>query len=79
MNVNLGEDIPALDDKKKLAEVQATTLRFLRTSGYRSMIENIAYRLIASSFYFLKKDRIDFDERSKLWICTGMKLELWHC
>ena len=78
MNVNLEEDIPALDEKKKLTELQATTLRILKTSECRSMIENIAHRLIASSFYFLKNDRIDFDETSKLWICTGMRLELRH-
>ena len=72
INVDLGEDPPALDDKNKLTEVQTKTEKLLRTGEYKSMIEKVAHKLIASTFYFLKDERIACEDDSNWFICTGM-------
>jgi hypothetical protein len=77
MNVDLKEDPPTIDDKAKLADVQAKTTELLKSGEYQSMIEKVAHRLIASSFYFLKDERIGLDDASHSWICTGTALKIW--
>lgn len=72
LNVDLGSDPPHLDEKSKLAEVQARTTHILRSGLYNSQIQRIAQRLIASCFYFLKDERMELDESSQQWVCTGM-------
>ena len=71
INIDLGEDPPALDDKSKLTYIQSKTLAILRTAECQSFVEQVAHRLIASSFYFQKDGIIKFDEATHTWTCTG--------
>lgn len=76
LNVDLGQDPPKLDETAELTTLQSLTGQILRTSEYQRAIENIAHRLVASSFYFLKENCTDFDEKSQMWICTGTQIAL---
>lgn len=72
VNVDLKSDPPHLDEKKKLKQLQYTTKEALRTPEYRLLIDNVACSLIASTFYFIKDERIDYDDTCNLWRCTGI-------
>ena len=74
INVDLQEDPPALDDKRRLVDLQSRTQGILRSIEYQSTIERVAYKLVASSFYFLKSDKIEFDKKSSWWLCEGITL-----
>ena len=67
-----------MDDKYKLTSVQTKTEKLLRSGEYQSMIEKVAHKLIASSFYFLKDERIVCEDDSSSFICTGI-VELIYC
>ena len=71
LNIDFGSDPPPLDDKGKLAVVQAKTTQILRSGLYNSLVQKIAQRLIASCFYFSKDERMELNESSQQWTCTG--------
>lgn len=60
-----------MDEKAKLSELQDLGTRLLKSDHYRNIIEQIAHRLVASSFYFLK-ERFWYDEASGISTSTGM-------
>lgn len=71
LNPDLGEEPPALDDKAQMRSLQATVAKLFKTPEYELMTERIAYRLIASSFYFEKTEPIEHDEVESHYICKG--------
>lgn len=71
VNLDLGREPPHMDEKDKLAGLQDSGVRLLKTEEYRSIIERIAHMLVASTFYF-SKDRFWYNEDSGTWTCTGM-------
>ena len=71
VNLDLGREPPHMDEKDKLAELQDTGNRLLKTDEYTSIIEKIAHLLIASTFYFAK-GCFWYNEDSGTWTCTGM-------
>lgn len=71
VNVDLWREPPKMDEKDKLAQLQALGTKLLQTDEYRSMIEKIAHMLVASTFYF-SKNRFWHDEDSGMWTCTGI-------
>ena len=72
MNVDLGKDPPALDNNGELSSLQSQTTQILRSADCQSTIEKVAHRLVASTFYFVKDERLGFDEKTQMWNCTGM-------
>lgn len=71
LNVDLGVNPPQLDEKQKLPELREKTRELLDSIKYQAVIEKIAHRLVASTFYFLKDDRIGFSKSSSSYVCTG--------
>lgn len=71
INLDLKQDPPKIDEKTKMSELQDLSTRLLKTDDYRNLIENIAHRLIASTFYFSKK-RNSYDEFTGTWTCIGI-------
>ena len=71
VNLDLGCEPPHMDEKDKLAELQDSGKRLLKTCEYPSIIEKIAHMLVASTFYF-SKGRFWYNEGSGTWTCTGM-------
>ena len=74
VNLDLQEDPPKIDDKSQLAELQALSTRLLKTD-YQNLIETIAHKLVASTFYF-EKESVTHNVVSGKWICSGMKSTL---
>ena len=70
VNVDLGREPPKMDDKIKLAGLQDIGTQILKTDEYRSIIEKIAHKLVASTFYFAKI-RFQYNEEFGTWTCTG--------
>jgi hypothetical protein len=70
VNLDLCKDPPKLDEKAKLSELQDLSTRILKTDDYRNLIETIAHRLVASTFYF-SKEAMMHDEVTGIWSCTG--------
>ena len=64
MNVDLGEEPPDLDETSKMRSLQEKVQKLLKTNSYQDMIENIAHRLIASTFYFMKEAEPDRSKAS---------------
>lgn len=60
-----------MDEKHKLAGLQALGTKLLKTDEYRCAIERIAHMLVASTFYF-SKERFWYNEDSGTWTCLGM-------
>lgn len=71
VNLDLGREPPHIDEKDKLAELQDSGNRLLKTDEYSSIIERIAHMLVASTFYFAKGP-FGYNEFSGTWTCTGM-------
>ena len=71
INLDLWREPPKMDEKDRLAQLQALGTKLLQTDEYRSMIEKIAHMLVASTFYF-SKNRFWYDEDSGMWTCTGI-------
>lgn len=71
INPKLGYPPPKLDEKGKLAYLQATVRDKLKMDqGYRKKISRVAHRLVASSFYFEPLSRsINCNGH---YICHGM-------
>lgn len=72
VNLDLWREPPRLDEKQKLADLQALGTRLLKTDEYRIIIEKIAHMLVASTFYFVK-DRFWYNEDSATWTCIGLQ------
>lgn len=70
VNLDLGGEPPKLDEKQKLSELQDAGTKFLQMDETRVVIESIAHRLVASTFYFRKK-RFWFNEEYRTWTCSG--------
>ncbi|KAK5360276.1 hypothetical protein LTS13_010366 [Exophiala xenobiotica] len=54
VNLDLGKEPPALDAKTELTNLQTQVVQLLRSREYQNDIEQVAYRLVASTFYFIK-------------------------
>ena len=72
MNVELEKELPRLDDYAKLSDLQAKAQVILRGATYQAMLEDIAHRLVASSFFFQATGRATYDHRAQSWSCPGM-------
>lgn len=75
VNLDLSREPPKMDEKNKLAGLQDLGTQLLKTDEYRSMIEQIAHMLVASTFYFAKT-RFHYDEQFGTWTCTGNFVDL---
>lgn len=69
VNMDLGKDPPPLDAKQELSNLQSQVIQLLRTREYQNIIEQIAHRLVASTFYFIK-DSVGPNENGTLH-CSG--------
>jgi hypothetical protein len=74
VNLDLGKEPPALDAKAELTNLQTQVVQLLRSREYQNDIEQIAYRLVASTFYFIK-DSVSADDNGT-FRCSGKELVL---
>jgi hypothetical protein len=74
INPKLGFKPPRLDEKNKLEMLRTTVLDKLRNSNYRWRIARTAHMLIASTFYFEKRENPR--EYDGYYICKGKRLEV---
>lgn len=71
LNPDLERDPPALDETSHMLPLQEQVQRILMTPSYELSIERIAYRLVASCFYFAKEAGIEHDETTHSYTCRG--------
>lgn len=73
INPDLGYGPPALDENGRMLEVQAATETVLKTRANQVKIQEIAHRLVASTFYF-QKSLLKENERDDTWYCKGKRI-----
>ena len=71
LNPNLQKEPPALDETGQMLPLQEQVQKLLKTPEYELITERIAYRLVASSFYFTKVRSVQYDEGGRLYMCRG--------
>lgn len=71
LNPDLQKEPPALDDTAQMLPLQEIVQKLFKTPAYELMAERIAYRLVASSFYFEKEASIEYDEVARSYMCKG--------
>jgi hypothetical protein len=74
-NTDLGSSVPPMHAKDQLNSLQLRTINQLKTPLGQATLQNVAYTLIASSFYFekLAPKEIPLSEK---YICSGKELPL---
>ncbi|OCL08081.1 hypothetical protein AOQ84DRAFT_293846 [Glonium stellatum] len=70
INPNLNHDPPPLDEKKQIYKLQEDAITSLSFTNEKIQIQKIAYRLIASSFYY-DRTSATRDEPSNRYSCAG--------
>jgi hypothetical protein len=58
VNPTIGRDPPALDEKKEIERLQVDVQRYFQTMENKLVVDDIALQLIASTFYFERKDSV---------------------
>lgn len=76
LNPDLRREPPALDETGQMLPLQEQVQNLFKTAEYELTAERIAYRLVASSFYFTKARSIQYDEGSRLYTCGGKSEQL---
>jgi hypothetical protein len=71
INPNLGERVPALDEKDKLKDLQDMTEKCLNLEENRVTIRRIDHRLIATSFYF-EVEKLEALHSEDDFHCSGL-------
>ena len=59
LNVDLGYDPPPLDAKEDVFSLEARVKKQLKLPTYETRVTEIAHRLVASAFYFVKEGRTE--------------------
>lgn len=73
INPNLGFKPPRMDEKNEIERLSRTVQEQLkRKTGYHAKIRKVAYRLVASTFFFEKKELLPPHDGA--YLCRGM-----HC
>jgi hypothetical protein len=57
INPVIGRDPPGLDAKKEIDQLQLDVKSYFHSNECKLMIDDVVLRLIASTFYFEKKDQ----------------------
>lgn len=76
LNPDLKKDPPELDDTAAMLPLQEQVQRLFKTPEYELAAERIAYRLVASSFYFSKSPTIQYDDAARLYTCRGLSAHI---
>jgi Patatin-like phospholipase len=71
LNPDLQTEPPALDDTSQMLPLQEKVQKIFKTPSYELITERIAYRLVASSFYFVKDVSLEHDEWTRSFTCKG--------
>lgn len=71
LNPDLRREPPALDETSQMLPLQEHVQNLFKTPEYELTAERIAYRLVASSFYFTKARNIQYDDGARLYTCRG--------
>src|SRR5436853_1941415 len=76
LNPDLKKTPPELDDTAAMLPLQEQVQRLFKTPEYELAAERIAYRLVASSFYFSKNQTIQYDDATRLYTCRGLSAQV---
>ncbi|KAF7502349.1 hypothetical protein GJ744_006003 [Endocarpon pusillum] len=71
LNPDLQGQPPPLDEAAQMLPLQEKVQKIFKTPAYELIMERIAYRLVASSFYFAKSPSIEHDKVTRSYECKG--------
>ena len=71
INPDLGDNVPRLDEKKRLHKLQEDTKKILQSTVMKAEIERIAHRLVAGMFYYERKTPPRREQDNSV-SCSGM-------
>lgn len=71
LNPDLNSSPPPLDDIENMHKLHGQVKNIYRQPYYQIMAERVAFRLMASAFYFSKESSIVYIEASHVYLCKG--------
>ena len=72
INPDIGRDPPELDDKKQIDQLQLDVKSYFHIFENKLIADDVALRLIASTFYFEKKDQHPSVDSTGAYLFRGM-------
>jgi hypothetical protein len=74
INPNVGK-VPKLDQKREMRQLQSDTVKALQRREMRAKVQNVAFRLVASLFYYERHSTPKADG-DNIYQCSGKLLKI---